>query len=47
MVTVVQAPAITLEAFNNQPLDHTEWIDGTLIEQPEITAKTRRIQATA
>jgi Uma2 family endonuclease len=45
MVTVVQSPAIALEEFNNHPLDHTEWIDGTLIEKPEMTAKTGRIQA--
>ncbi|MBW4692821.1 MAG: Uma2 family endonuclease [Lyngbya sp. HA4199-MV5] len=45
MATVVQAPAIAFEAFNQQPLDHIEWIDGTLIEKPEMTAKTGRIQA--
>jgi len=45
MVTVVQSPAISLEEFSNQPLDHIEWIDGKLIEKPEMTAKTGRIQA--
>jgi len=45
MVTVFQSPAISLEEFSNQPLDHIEWIDGKLIEKPERTAKTGRIQA--
>ena len=45
MATVVQAPAIAIEEFNQQPLDQVEWIDGTLLEKPETTAKTGRIQA--
>jgi len=38
-------PPISLEAFLENPIDHTEWIDGQLLEKTGMTAKTARIQA--
>jgi Uma2 family endonuclease len=39
------APEISLEAFLENPLDHTEWVDGHLVEKNRMNAKTGRIQA--
>jgi Uma2 family endonuclease len=39
------APAMSLEAFIERPPEHTEWVDGQLIEKEQVTAKTGRIQA--
>ena len=45
MVSTDHRPTISLEAFLENPIDHIEWIDGHLIENSEMTAKTGRIQA--
>ncbi|WNZ24476.1 Uma2 family endonuclease [Leptolyngbya sp. NK1-12] len=39
------APTMSLDAFIQRPPDHTEWVDGQLIEKKGVTAKTGRIQA--
>jgi Uma2 family endonuclease len=39
------APSMSLDAFIEQPPEHTEWVDGHLIEKTHVTAKTGRIQA--
>jgi Uma2 family endonuclease len=45
MLTTTPCPTISLDAFLENPRDRTEWIEGQLIEKPEMTAKTGRIQA--
>ncbi len=42
--SAIAAP-ISLEAFLENPIDHTEWIDGILITKEDMNAKTGRIQA--
>jgi len=44
-MSIAIAPSISLEAFLENPIDHTEWIDGQLLEKNAMTAKTARIQA--
>ncbi|MBF2050288.1 MAG: Uma2 family endonuclease [Elainella sp. C42_A2020_010] len=39
------APTMSLDAFIQRPPEHTEWVDGQLIEKKGVTAKTGRIQA--
>jgi Uma2 family endonuclease len=45
MLTTQDAAAMSLEEFLANPIDHTEWLDGHLIEKTEMNAKTGRIQA--
>lgn len=44
-MSIAIASPISLEAFLENPIDHTEWIDGQLHEKNGMTAKTARIQA--
>ncbi|GAP97484.1 Uma2 family endonuclease [Leptolyngbya sp. NIES-2104] len=44
-MSIAIAPPISLEAFLEDPIDHTEWIDGQLIEKQDMNARTGRIQA--
>ncbi|MBD1845028.1 Uma2 family endonuclease [Cyanobacteria bacterium FACHB-63] len=41
----IAAPSMSLEAFLENPINHTEWIDGQIFEKKEMSAKTGRIQA--
>ncbi len=42
-MSIAIAPPISLETFLENPIDHTEWIDGHLIEKKDMNAKTGRI----
>lgn len=45
-MTVASTPKfLSLEVFLENPPEHYEWVDEQLIEKPEMTAKTGRIQA--
>jgi Uma2 family endonuclease len=39
------APKISLEAFLENPIDHTEWVDGDLVEKNGMNTKTGKIQS--
>jgi Uma2 family endonuclease len=45
MLVSENAPTVSLEEFLANPIDHTEWLDGQLVEKREMNAKTGRIQA--
>ena len=45
MIAISKPLPNTLDTFLENPCDHTEWVDGHLLEKPEMTAKTGRIQA--
>lgn len=45
MVIASEPKTIPLEAFLANPLERSEWVNGSLVEKPEMTAKTGRIQA--
>ncbi len=45
MVIASDPTVMSLEAFLAHPLERTEWVDQHPIPQPEMTAKTGRIQA--
>jgi Uma2 family endonuclease len=38
-------PVLTLEDWMQNPLEHTEWVDGTLVEKNGMTLKHSKIQA--
>lgn len=44
-MSIAIASSISLEAFLENPVDRTEWIDGQLVEKQDMNAKTGRIQA--
>lgn len=44
-MSIAATPSMSLEAFLENPIDHTEWIDGQLHQKNGVTAKTARIQA--
>jgi Uma2 family endonuclease len=45
MVIASEPPKVSLESFLANPPDRFEWVNERLIEKPEMTAKTGRIQA--
>jgi Uma2 family endonuclease len=45
MLTTVSSPTISLEDFMANPPDRVEWVDGQLLQKPDMNAKTGRIQA--
>ncbi len=45
MLITANSPVPSLEEFLANPQEHTEWVDGQLIEKKEMTTKTGRIQA--
>ncbi|MBE9010782.1 Uma2 family endonuclease [Pseudanabaenaceae cyanobacterium LEGE 13415] len=44
-MSIAIAPPTSLEAFLENPIDRTEWIDGQIVTKPDMNAKTGRIQA--
>lgn len=44
-MSIAIAPPISLDAFLENPIDHTEWIDGQVVAKKGMNAKTGRVQA--